>query len=112
MPGAAAIYCRISNDREGNAAAVQRQEADCRALAERKGWPVAEVLADNDISAYSRKARPAYKQLLAGIQAGTIDAVIVWHLDRLHRSPAELETFFEVVDAAKVKSLATVTGDV
>ena len=91
---------------------MQRQEADCRELAERKGWPVAEVYVDNDISAYSGKVRPAYRRLLADLEAGTIDAVVVWHLDRLHRSPAELEHFFDVVDRAGVKKLATVTGDV
>jgi hypothetical protein len=38
--------------------------------------------------------------------------VVVWHLDRLHRQPRELEEFFEVVDAAGVTKLASVTGDV
>src|SRR5437867_1933183 len=50
--------------------------------------------------------------MLEDIRAGTIDAVIVWHLDRLHRSPKELETFFEVCDGAGVQHLATCTGDV
>ncbi len=108
----AAVYTRISEDREGSAAGVQRQEGDCRELAERKGWTVAEVYVDNDVSAYSGKPRPAYNRLLADLEAGVVDAVVVWHLDRLHRSPAELEHFFEVVDRAGVKKLATVTGDV
>jgi site-specific DNA recombinase len=40
-PRAAAIYCRISDDREGTGLGVDRQEEDCRALAQRKGWKVA-----------------------------------------------------------------------
>jgi len=40
------------------------------------------------------------------------DGTVVWHLDRLHRHPKELEEFFEVCDAAKVKDLATVQGDI
>jgi site-specific DNA recombinase len=107
----AAVYTRISSD-DGTAAGVARQEADCRELAERKGWTVGEVYCDNDVSAYSGRTRPAYKRLLVDMEAGVVDAVVVWHLDRLHRSPAELERFFEVVDRAGVSKLATVTGDV
>lgn len=112
VPRAAAIYCRISDDRDGSAAGVRRQEADCQALAERRGWPVAEVFVDNDASAYSGRARPAYRRMLEALKDGSIDAVVVWHLDRLHRRPAELEEFFEICDAAGVKDLASVTGDV
>jgi site-specific DNA recombinase len=56
--------------------------------------------------------RPEYRRLLDDVRAGVIDAVVVWHLDRLHRQPRELEEFFEVVDAAGVSRLASVTGDV
>lgn len=112
MSQAAAIYCRISDDRDGSAAGVRRQEADCRALAERRGWPVAAIYVDNDVSAYSARRRPAYRQMLEALKDGTVDAVVVWHLDRLHRRPMELEEFFEICDAAGVKDLASVTGDV
>ncbi len=108
----AAIYCRISDDRTGERAGVTRQEADCQALADRKSWPVTDVLVDNDVGAWSGKARPAYTALLAGIKDGRYDAVIVWHLDRLTRRPADLETFFDVCDAAGVKDLASCTGDI
>lgn len=36
--------------------------------------------------------------------------MIVYHLDRLHRLPRELEEFFDVCTAAGVDDLATVTG--
>ena len=90
---AAGLYCRISDDRDGRALGVSRQEADCRALAERKGWPVGDLYVDNDISAADpRKRRPEYERLLEDIKAGRIDAVVAWDLDRLHRRPIELET--------------------
>ena len=38
--------------------------------------------------------------------------VLVWHLDRLHRQPRELEEFFDVCDAARLTTLASVTGDI
>ena len=54
----AGIYARISSDREGEQLAIARQLADCEALAERKGWHVAERYVDADISAYSGRVRP------------------------------------------------------
>jgi site-specific DNA recombinase len=77
MPKAAAIYARISQDRTGEALGTRRQVADCQAEAERRGWPVAEVYVDDDISAYSGKHRPAYARMLDDIRDGRIDAVIV-----------------------------------
>ncbi|MDP9445039.1 MAG: recombinase family protein [Actinomycetota bacterium] len=43
---------------------MDRQEADCRALAERLGWEVAAVFVDNDINAYSGAPRPQYRAML------------------------------------------------
>jgi len=47
----AAIYARISKDKIGAGLGADRQQADCRELAGRLGWTVAEVFTDNDISA-------------------------------------------------------------
>src|SRR5215207_7101493 len=113
MPRTVGIYCRISkDDGDGQGLGVRRQEKDCRALAERKGWAVAEVFTDNDVSAYNGRRRAAYARMLDALRSGVIDGLVVWHLDRLTRRPAELEAFLDVCDKAGVSSLATVTGDV
>ena len=112
MTATAAIYARISSDRSGDQAGVTRQLSDCEALAARRGWTVVERYVDDDTSAYSGKARPAYKRLLSDIKDGHISAVVVWHLDRLHRQPRELEEFLDTVDRASIRHLASVTGDV
>lgn len=111
MPNAAAVYARISSDPEGDGLGVTRQVQDCQRLAERRGWPIGEVYVDDDRSAYSGKLRPEYRRMLDDIRGGSVDAVVVWHLDRLHRQPKELEEFFEVCDAARLTALASVTGD-
>ena len=49
----AAVYVRISSDPEGQRAGVERQRAECEALAERHGWEIVAVYEDNDVSAYS-----------------------------------------------------------
>ncbi len=109
---AAGIYARISSDPQGIKAGVKRQQEDCLRLAEGRGWPVVETYVDNDLSAWSGKTRPEYQRMLEDLQSGHINAVVVWHLDRLHRHPKELEEFFEVVETAGVSNLATVTGDI
>jgi site-specific DNA recombinase len=94
----AAIYTRISQDRTGAGLGVERQEADCRELAARLGWEIVAVHSDNDLSAYSGKPRPGYRALLADLRAGVADAVIVWHTDRLHRHPSELEEYISICE--------------
>ena len=97
----AAIYVRISQDRSGEGKGVDRQEGDCRALADRLGATAVRVYSDNDISAYSGKKRPGYLSLCEDIERGAVDVVIAWHPDRLHRSPIELEHFITLIEGRK-----------
>jgi site-specific DNA recombinase len=104
------VYARISSDREGDNLAISRQLADCEQLAERRGWKVVERYVDSDISAYSGKRRPEYLRMLDEIETGMVDAVVVYHADRLHRHPRELEDFIDLCQRTKTK-IATVSGD-
>jgi site-specific DNA recombinase len=108
----AGVYARISSDHDGDGLGVRRQLADCEALAKRNGWTVVDRYVDDDVSAWSGRARPEYRRLLNDVSAGALDALVVWHLDRLHRQPRELEEFFEVCDEAGLSRLASVAGDV
>lgn len=110
-PVRAAIYARISKDREGAGLGVQRQEQDCRELAERLGWQVVAVYVDNDISAFKGKARPAYRRLLEAMTAGTVQGVICWHTDRLHRSPLELEEDIAVSEGRGITTQTVKAGE-
>ncbi|GHJ35286.1 recombinase family protein [Streptomyces sp. TS71-3] len=107
----AAIYCRISQDRGGAGLGVARQEEDCRALCTRLGWEVVAVHTDNDVSAYSGAPRPEWTELLAAVRRGEIDAIAVWHVDRMTRSPRELEDVIDLADRHGVE-LATVSGEI
>lgn len=98
----AAVYCRISRDKVGAGLGVDRQEKDCRDLAARIGVEIVHVHTDNDISAYSGKPRPGYQTMLQQIRDGAIDIVLVWHTDRLHRSPIELEEWIGVCEPRSV----------
>ena len=106
--GPAAIYVRISDDPDLQRLGVQRQERECRGLADQLGWVVDRVYEDDDRSAFRRTVvRRAYQQLLDDIRAGQWRRLIVWHPDRMHRRPAELEEFIAVVEEAGVE-IATV----
>ena len=106
----AGIYARISSDREADGLAIGRQLEDCQRVAVERGWQVYERYVDQDVSAYKARVRPAYRRMLSDLRSGTIDGVIVYHLDRLHRLPRELEEFFDVCRDAGVDDLACVTG--
>jgi site-specific DNA recombinase len=107
---AAAIYVRISQDREGAGLGVQRQEEDCRALAKRLGWRVVDVYIDNDTSAYSGKPRKDYARLLGDIRAGRINAVLAWHTDRLHRNNRELLDYIDLSVERKMPTQTVTAG--
>lgn len=108
----ASIYCRISKDRVGAGLGVGTQEKDCRELAATLGATVIEpVLTDNDVSAYSGKPRPGYRKLLSRIANLETDAVLVWHTDRLHRSPAELEDYISLCETTGVRTITVKAGD-
>ena len=103
------MYCRISDDREGSGLGVTRQEDDCRTLCARRGFAVADTIIDNDMSAFRSKPRPGYRRLVELVKAGTVDTIVVWHNDRLTRSPRELEDLIDFVEATDV-AIATVTA--
>lgn len=101
----AVIYVRLSEDKHKGTAdegvGVARQEAECRALAERLGLAVTHVYRDNDLSATTGVRRPEFEQMLADRP----DIVICWHQDRLLRVSRDLE---KVLEAKAV--VHTVTG--
>nr|WP_306298267.1 recombinase family protein [Arthrobacter agilis] len=103
------IYARISSD-DGSALGVARQVDDCSKEAVRRGWTVAAEFVDNDVSASRSRARPQYQRMLEAIRAGEIDALVVWDIDRLTRTPRELEDIIDLADRHGLQ-LANVGGD-
>ncbi len=105
-PRAVGIYCRLSYALDGSLEKVERQEGDCRQLGDRLAWPISEqhVFTDNSRSAWQRnRKRPAWDAMLAAIEAGEIDALIVYHGDRLIRQPYDLEKLIGIADSKGVR---------
>lgn len=111
-PTRAGIYCRLSYAPDGSLEKVERQEGDCRQLAARLGWPVADqhIYQDNSRSAWQRnRKRPAWDRMLADVDQGAIDAILVYHGDRLIRQPRDLETLIGIADSKGIR-IASVSG--
>jgi hypothetical protein len=50
--------------------------------------------------------------MLDGLRAGKFHTVIAWHPDRLHRRPAELEEFIEILEGAGADVVTVQSGDI
>lgn len=91
------VYIRLSEVRPGEeAVSLDTQLADCRALAKRKGWGVAEVYRDAGRSAWSdSRERPAFDKMLADLEAGKLGGIVAWKQDRLGRRVAEVAALLD-----------------
>lgn len=107
----AAVYARISEDQTGERAGIGRQVEDCVDLGDQLGWEVVARFDDNDLSAFNGKLRPGFEALLEAMSAGEFEALLIWHPDRLYRSPKDLERIIEIADARRVKIATVRAGD-
>jgi site-specific DNA recombinase len=102
----AAIYARLSHDKEGTGQKVDDQITDCRSLAERLDMIVLDehVYRDDSISASSGRRRPGYEKLLAAIRSDEIDAVLVTETARLDRRLRFMLDYIEACIAHDVET--------
>jgi DNA invertase Pin-like site-specific DNA recombinase len=109
----AAIYCRISLAKHGDTIKVDDQEKLCRQVAAQRGWRVydSHVFKDPNRSAWQRnRRRPAWNAMLDAVNDGEVDAIIVYHGDRLIRQPWDLELLLRLADDKGIR-LASPTGE-
>ena len=80
------LYIRLSkeDESEGPSQSVQNQEALLREYVRRQGWAVRQVYVDDGWSGTNFQ-RPAFRRMLADIEAGRIDLVLTKDLSRLGR---------------------------
>ncbi len=103
MTNTVAIYTRVSKEDLDEPLSTRRQERACRAFALSKGWDIARVWEDVDISAYEKGTRrPAFEELTKVVAGGRVNGVVVWKLDRLVRRAADFERFWARCDKAGV----------
>lgn len=107
MGNRAGKYLRISDDREGKALGVARQDKDTDLLARRERLKVVDRYVDNDLSASTkaRKERPEYQRLLADARAGKLDVIIAYTSGRLTRKPREHEDLIDLATECGIRYL-------
>jgi len=108
-----AVYTRKSSD-EGleqsfNSLDAQREACVAYIQSQRhEGWKVIDTQYDDGGYSGGTMDRPALRQLLSDIDAGLIDTVVVYKVDRLTRSLADFAKIVEIFEARHV-SFVSVT---
>lgn len=108
-----AIYTRKSSEegleQEFNSLHAQREACEAYIQSQRhEGWEMLRTAYDDGGWSGGSMERPALKALLADIEAGLIDVVVVYKIDRLTRSLFDFAKIVEVFDAHQV-SFVSVT---
>jgi site-specific DNA recombinase len=112
-PVRCAIYTRKSTE-EGleqsfNSLDAQREACEAYVISQRhEGWTLSPVPYDDGGFSGGTLDRPALRQLLADVQSGKVDVIVVYKVDRLTRSLADFAKIVEILDAAKA-SFVSVT---
>jgi site-specific DNA recombinase len=85
------IYVRVSTEEQAQEGfSIRAQEQKLTDYARIKDWQIYKIYADEGISGKDIKGRPAVKELIADVEAGKIKNVLVFKIDRLTRSTADL----------------------
>lgn len=112
---AAALYTRISDDREGKELGVARQREDGLALIHDRDLHVAErhIYVENDIGAStrSRKPRPQYAAMLKAARDHEVATLAAYSNSRLTRRPREMEDLIELFEKHGTKIITKVSGE-
>ena len=86
-----AIYVRVSTEEQvQDGFSIRAQEQKLRDYARIKDWSIHNIYMDEGISGKNMKDRPAIRHMIEAIQSGTIKNVLVYKIDRLTRSTADL----------------------
>ncbi len=102
-----AVYTRKSSeeglDMEFNSLDAQREACEAFIASQRaEGWVLVRDRYDDGGISGGTLERPALKRLVADIQEGLVDVVVVYKIDRLSRSLVDFTKLVEVFDANSV----------
>ena len=108
-----AIYTRVSTEhgleQDFNSLDAQREAAEAYIKSQaHEGWVLIKAHYDDGGFSGGSMDRPALQRLLSDVQAGSVDVVVVYKVDRLTRSLADFAKLVELFDAHSV-SFVSVT---
>lgn len=92
-----AIYCRVSTEEQAQEGfSIRAQEQKLKEYANVKDWSIYNIYIDEGISGKNITERPAVNRMIEDIKAGHIKNVLVFKLDRLTRSVADLVLLIDI----------------
>src|SRR4051812_7330152 len=102
-----AVYTRKSSEegleQEFNSLHAQREACEAYVASQRsEGWALIREPYDDGGFSGGTLERPALKQLMADIEEGLVDVVVVYKIDRLSRSLMDFSKLVEVFDRSGV----------
>jgi site-specific DNA recombinase len=108
-----AVYTRKSTEdgleQEFNSLDAQREACEAYVLSQRhEGWTLVQDRYDDGGFSGGNMERPGLKALLAAVDSGQIDVIVVYKVDRLTRSLADFAKIVERLDARQA-SFVSVT---
>ncbi len=107
----AAIYVRVSSEKQAEGVSPQTQEADCRAYCESRGYIVVEVYRDTEKyrvggrmvePSGTRGDRPELRRMLADTHGKRFEVIIAWREDRLYRSYRPMLDVLECIEQTAI----------
>jgi len=105
----AVIYLRSAAYDE---AAIARQEEGCQHYLAQRNYTYTASIKDNGCSGIGREARPGLARVLEMCEAGTIEALICFRLDRLSRDLVELLELVARLKQAGIRLETVEEGDI
>ena len=86
-----AIYCRVSTEEQAQEGfSIRAQEQKLKEFAKIKDWSIYKIYMDEGISGKNLVERPAMLEMIEDVNNGTVKNVLVFKIDRLTRSTADL----------------------
>ncbi|QWU17335.1 site-specific DNA recombinase [Paenibacillus sophorae] len=99
----AAIYIRVSTDMQAEEGfSIEGQRSRLTSFSESQDWSIYDFYVDDGYSAKDLK-RPDMQRMLADMEERKFDVVLVYKLDRLTRSVADLHALLKTFDLHGVK---------
>lgn len=85
------IYVRVSTEEQAQEGfSIRAQEQKLKDYVRIKDWSIYKIYTDEGISGKDIKGRPAVKEMIEDVKAGRVKNVLVFKIDRLTRSTADL----------------------
>ena len=101
-----ALYCRKSSDREDRQVqSIEDQERELKPLAKENGLQLVKNFGESKSA--KRPGRPYFNEMMELIEAGKIDGIICWKLNRLARNPIDGGKIQWLLQTGVIKRIVT-----